>query len=359
MIEGAYWIDYIADTGDGFESTYAMASLLAKSELTVPGAGTLPHGDILIMGGDQCYPQATREEYKKRLTTPFGWAFDVPKPERKLFAIPGNHDWYDGLAAFDGLFCSSRDKLSDGKGNAIGGWQCQQHRSYWAMRLPYNWWIWGADIQFSKYLDVAQVNYFEAVAKQMGPDDKLIICMSEPSWMLADFQGQDEEQNFFKITSIARDAGARICAIVAGDWHHYNRYFAHDLDVHFFTAGGGGSFLHPTHILKDEIQVRWPQREEAPVDTSATSQTQDNPLGRWRAEQVDIRLNLVKANSGEATKGVVASVEFGREGSTRTDRRRSPAKEGATNAETASAEVLSRERPQPDAEPAQSAVPVL
>ena len=69
--------------------------------------------------------------------------------ERKLFAIPGNHDWYDGLNAFDSLFCSSRDRLSESKGNVIGGWQCQQHRSYWAIRLPYNWWIWGADIQFS------------------------------------------------------------------------------------------------------------------------------------------------------------------------------------------------------------------
>ena len=57
----------------------------------------LPHGEILIMGGDQCYPQATREEYKKRLLLPFSWAFTVAEPDRKLFAIPGNHDWYDGL----------------------------------------------------------------------------------------------------------------------------------------------------------------------------------------------------------------------------------------------------------------------
>ena len=54
-------------------------------------------------------------------------------------------------------------------GNVIGGWQCQQHRSYWALRLPYNWWIWGADIQFSKYLDTAQVNYFERRGRADGP----------------------------------------------------------------------------------------------------------------------------------------------------------------------------------------------
>jgi hypothetical protein len=260
---GAYWIDYVADVGDGFEPTYTLAYLLAQDALDVPAAGSLRHGEILIMGGDQCYPQATREEYKRRLLLPFGWAFDAPEPQRKLFAIPGNHDWYDGLNAFDSLFCSSRDRLSEGKGNAIGGWQCQQHRSYWAIRLPHNWWIWGADIQFSKYLDTPQVNYFEAMARQLEPGDNLVICLAEPSWMIADLQGLDEEENFFKITSIARARGAHVAAVIAGDWHNYNRYYAHELDVHFITAGGGGAFLHPTHVLKNNIQVRWPECAEA------------------------------------------------------------------------------------------------
>ena len=97
---GAYWIDYVADVGDGFESTYTIAYLLAQDDLDVRQAGRLRHGEILIMGGDQCYPQATREDYKKKLLTPYNWAFTVANPDRKLFALPGNHDWYDGLAGF-------------------------------------------------------------------------------------------------------------------------------------------------------------------------------------------------------------------------------------------------------------------
>ncbi|MEQ1649720.1 MAG: hypothetical protein ABL898_14145, partial [Hyphomicrobiaceae bacterium] len=54
---GAYYIDYIADTGDGFESTYTTAYLLATDQLKVPGLDKpLPAADTLIMGGDQCYP---------------------------------------------------------------------------------------------------------------------------------------------------------------------------------------------------------------------------------------------------------------------------------------------------------------
>ena len=35
--DGAVWVDYIADLGDGFEATYAMACLLAPEELKVDG----------------------------------------------------------------------------------------------------------------------------------------------------------------------------------------------------------------------------------------------------------------------------------------------------------------------------------
>jgi hypothetical protein len=295
---GAFWIDYVADVGDGFEPTYTMAYLLAQDSLDVRQAGRLRHGEILILGGDQCYPQATREEYKKRLLLPFNWAFTVSNPQRKLFAIPGNHDWYDGLNSFDSLFCAARDRSA--RGNVVGGWQCQQHRSYWAIRLPHNWWIWGADIQFSKYLDASQVAYFEMVAAQMGPQDNLIICLAEPSWLLADFTGEDEEENFFKITTIARERGVRICAVIAGDWHHYARYYAHDLDIHFITSGGGGAFLHPTHILKNAIAVRWPERQEA-EPTEAPDTTAVRPGDAWKAKQYNIHL---KRNT-KAAEGVV------------------------------------------------------
>jgi hypothetical protein len=284
---GAFWIDYIADTGDGFEPTYTMAYLLAKESLNIPTAGELKAGAILILGGDQCYPQATREDYRKRLQTPFGWAYNVPAAERKLFAIPGNHDWYDGLAAFDSLFCAARDKLSGRNSNRIGGWQPQQHRSYWAIKLPHNWWIWGADIQFSKYLDAAQVNYFTTIASRMGPQDQLILCLAEPAWMIADQQGEDEEENFFKITAIARARGVRICAVIAGDWHHYARYYTSALDVHFFTSGGGGSFLHPTHGLKNEVTVRWPEHSDS---AAARVDVDRQSAAGWSAEHYGIGL---------------------------------------------------------------------
>ena len=97
------------------ESTYAIARLLATPQLDVDGADEpLPLARILVMGGDQVYPTASREDYQTKLVAPFdeaarGRTWD-PKPH--VYAVPGNHDWYDGLSAFLGLFCRRRTSSS-------------------------------------------------------------------------------------------------------------------------------------------------------------------------------------------------------------------------------------------------------
>ena len=66
--DAAFWFDFIADTGDGWDSTYAMASLLAEPELRPAGtAEPLARGRLLVMGGDQVYPTASVQGYADRL----------------------------------------------------------------------------------------------------------------------------------------------------------------------------------------------------------------------------------------------------------------------------------------------------
>lgn len=276
--DGAVWIDYVADLGDGFEATYAVAHLMAQDELAVrlPGSSTikstLPGGQILIMGGDQAYPQGTQQDYQKRVVDPYNWAFSTDRPERKLFAIPGNHDWYDGLNAFSSLFTSARDRISGGIGRQIGGWRCYQHRSYFALKLPHDWWIWGPDIQLEGNLDDPQRDYFDIVSDYTKPGDKIIICLAEPSWHHHDYD------NLHEISMLARKKGAKVCAVLAGDWHHYSRYTNSQLGVQFITSGGGGAFAHATHQLKDNLELRWvdvtgePQRTADPADPLAFNQ---------------------------------------------------------------------------------------
>lgn len=49
------WFDFVADTGDGGNSSYAVARLLAQPSIQVKLNGSmhmLPRGDLLLIGGD-------------------------------------------------------------------------------------------------------------------------------------------------------------------------------------------------------------------------------------------------------------------------------------------------------------------
>lgn len=50
-----FWFDFMADTGDGGNSSYAVARLLAQPGIRVSRSDrslTLPRGDLLLIGGD-------------------------------------------------------------------------------------------------------------------------------------------------------------------------------------------------------------------------------------------------------------------------------------------------------------------
>lgn len=49
------WFDFMADTGDGGNSSYSVARLLAQPSLNVINNDSiqqLPRGDLLLIGGD-------------------------------------------------------------------------------------------------------------------------------------------------------------------------------------------------------------------------------------------------------------------------------------------------------------------
>lgn len=252
------WIDYLADTGDGFNPTYACAYLLAQPELALDAPdGTqhrLPRADVLVLGGDEVYPAPSREAYQQRLVAPFetasaGLRTDTPP---HVFAVPGNHDWYDGLSAFLRLFCS------DIGGRGFGAWQTRQTRSYFALRLPGRWWLLGADSQLQGDLDTAQIAFFESVAEQqMARGDRVLLCLSTPVWVHAHKYRRmgrvlDETDLLYLRERVFAPRGIELKVYLSGDLHHYRRHEETDpadpgAPVQKITAGGGGAFLHPTH----------------------------------------------------------------------------------------------------------------
>jgi hypothetical protein len=260
------WIDYAADLGDGFDATYTVAWLLAKKQLAVQyGKQTLqlPRGDLLVMGGDQVYPTASFDEYSNRLLKPYEAALPhVPAREQAdLYAIPGNHDWYDGLSNFSRIFCQKK---------WLGGWKTQQRRSYFAVKLPHNWWLWGIDIQLEGFIDEPQLRYFYEIGKQeVREGDRVILCTAVPSWVYGVTKGADafESLRYFEDRYIRHPKAhpARLAVTLTGDLHHYVRYESKGLDeeVQRITAGGGGAYLYATHDMPEELVLEEGFRESA------------------------------------------------------------------------------------------------
>jgi hypothetical protein len=166
-------------SGMSFDATYAIATLLAKNSLTID-RHELPRGQLLVMGGDEVYPLADKKIYRDQLVAPYTWAFPDHDPHDRsgtpICAIPGNHDWYDGLLIFLAWFASDRP-------NHIGSWRTCQNRSYFAFELTERWWLWCLDTQLDDDVDQPQQDYFEAIARNMPENARIILCGPEPGWL--------------------------------------------------------------------------------------------------------------------------------------------------------------------------------
>ncbi len=241
------WLDYVADLGDGFDATYTIAWLLGQPSLSVAGE-ELPRGQILLMGGDEVYPTANTERYEDRTKGPYRAALPVCPEEGQpdLFAVPGNHDWYDGLTAFLRLFVKNGT-------DAIGGWRNRQARSYFAMQLPQRWWLFAIDAQFGTYLDDPQMHYFLHAAKGLRPGDNVILCNATPGWVEAANDPKAYDTIDYFVRTVLEKAQVNVRLMLSGDLHHYARYEGDDRQL--ITCGGGGAYLFPTHQLPPTIQV--------------------------------------------------------------------------------------------------------
>lgn len=290
--DGSVWLDYVADLGDGFAATYTVAWLVARDHVFLGEVGcdvaqpvpkdalsevglkgnpdqkpVLPAGRITVFGGDLVYPYATQADYSDRTINtyyaarPWQTYADGTKG-RALYTIPGNHDWYDGLATYVQNFCQP--------GRWHGGWQVQQRRSYFAFHAGHNVHVWGVDLATSDDFDAPQLDYFSARASELGEGETVLLCVPAPAWTDRDsaLERAGEPANSWdswsKIETIRKlveqdGSGARVRAVISGDLHHYSRYETdseRECDrKHYITCGGGGAFMLGTYALPENVRV--------------------------------------------------------------------------------------------------------
>ena len=184
-----YWFDFIADTGDGMLAVYNIA-YLCQSDLWLDDKALpevaillndknngsckpLPRGEFLFVGGDMAYHIADVASLKERFQTPFNWAFeDLTKaghniPKRPIYGIPANHDYYDALDGFNRQILRPFSTIDEQL--ALDGFERRQEASYFSLKPPFGWHLWGFDSQEGK-MDKRQMDFFSSDNHGQVPD---------------------------------------------------------------------------------------------------------------------------------------------------------------------------------------------
>lgn len=266
-VDGAFWFDFVADSGDSARLVYQLAYLLQQPTLEVraekdgllyPLSERLPRGVALVFGGDTAYPIATRRRLLERIRAPFIWAkHDLAKhahveqahgaahtpSDVYLLGIPGNHDYYNALAGFERQFHDRGRNIDPSITDRVDlpGYTLEQRSSYFAARLPFGWQLWGLDDEM-RPIDALQSEYFQKAAARKDFGRKLIIATSRPTTVnhapspnraaLADgfaVVGLGEQaQQPFEREGILDDRWLRLD--LSGDTHLYERYWGKDAD---------------------------------------------------------------------------------------------------------------------------------
>jgi hypothetical protein len=295
-----FWFDFIADTGDGFDSTTTVFYHLTRDQYTYTFKNekdrdrhdeheiTLEKGYALVVGGDLVYPVGSEEHYRDRFKGPL--RFVAPGRDKSgpiLVATPGNHDWYDGLSAFFRLMCQK---------SSIGNYQTVQNRSYFAYALKKNVHLFGIDNQLLGDIDIPQMAYFTEYVKKISAQNSknhVILLIAEPYWYNYEINDRyQRKQRMDSLEYIIRTLAEEVNkmekfnvkselifeVVVTGDIHHYSNYNLNkDTDgyaqhiKHFITSGGGGAFGHVTDFLKEKITI--------PVMQNATTTPLEYRLG--------------------------------------------------------------------------------
>ncbi|MDQ3803115.1 MAG: hypothetical protein M3416_04600 [Acidobacteriota bacterium] len=326
-----FWFDYMADTGDGQRAMYSTAYLslsdLAVGEnprpgdrvefvhqpdrarLKAEGKMLLPRGTFLFVGGDTSYHISDYGTLATRFQNPFWWAFRDLKDKAArsvtagrpglLVGIPGNHDYYDSLDGFNRQFRrpSTEDKIVPGERPPllmIPTFKRQQEASFLALRLPFDWWLWGLDTEEGE-IDFRQLEFFKGLHEKHAPR-RLIVATPEPSTVFGKFAKRKENQSkTFKAIGLElpfleqpEPLGEGKCRLdLAGDVHHYARHWGEPPASRrasryvSIVSGGGGAFFHPSHTNVGEV----PRQVLYPADGDSRSAV---------ADQIFNLLNIVR-----------------------------------------------------------------
>jgi hypothetical protein len=252
----------IGDTGEGDDPQYAVIPGFLKA-----GQDTR----FTVVASDVIYPVGSADDYGTKFFRPYQ---DYQAP---IYAIPGNHDWYEDLGAFMRVFCDDAPPLASepaprplsrawlrsllwhrprkgdgqqltehGKLRSAAAQQAVQPGPYWAIDAgPVR--IVGIDTGLLGTVDAEQGAWLREVSKDPRPK---ILITGSPLYVDGEHHPCAIEGGG-TVDEIVRDPAHRYVAAIGGDIHNYQRYPVQvdGRTIQYVVAGGGGAFMHATHTI--------------------------------------------------------------------------------------------------------------
>jgi hypothetical protein len=262
--DGPFSFLVMGDTGEGDGSQLAVVPpLLAHAA----------DAAFLFVCSDVIYPAGGVDDYLRKFFGPYV-AFPAP-----IYAIPGNHDWYDDATGFMYWFCGQstapprgssrpfsrawiRDLLwrraprpgadVDAEVAALGrppGETVGQPAPYFAIDVGELRLV-GIDTGITGGIDHEQADWLREVSKGDRPK---ILLTGKPIYVDGEHHpGPIEGDSVGTVDQIVTAAEHRYIAVVGGDIHNYQRYpvaLGDGRTLMYVVSGGGGAFMHATHSI--------------------------------------------------------------------------------------------------------------
>jgi uncharacterized membrane protein HdeD (DUF308 family)/3',5'-cyclic AMP phosphodiesterase CpdA len=257
-IGGDFAFLVIGDPGEGDASQHVLRDQIIR-------AGTPADVRFMVISSDVIYPTGSMKDYEANFWLPFK-GFDRP-----VYAIPGNHDWYDALEGFVATFFTPEaarvamrarveadNRLTSTTDDRIGwliGEAARLRREYGMptgfQHAPYfqiqtdRFALIAVDTGVLRRVDADQLAWLRAALEQSRDKLKMVI-LGHPLYAGGNYQAAGDP-DFTALHELMHEF--RVEIVMAGDTHdlelYVERYQAEGADrvMYHVVNGGGGAYL--------------------------------------------------------------------------------------------------------------------
>lgn len=254
----------IGDPGEGDASQFALVPpLLACGRDT----------DFMVVCSDVIYPAGDAEDYEGKFYRPYE---HYPHP---IYAVPGNHDWYDGLSGFMFHLCDA-ETPAPGSAGESSSWKERLRGRLWrkperisstvaarrrvwraasgqrsGQRSPYlaietgPLLIVGIDTGIGGGIDREQGEWLRRVSQEI--DKPKVLLTGKPIYVDGEYL-PGEIEGGGTVDEIVRAPEHGYVAAIGGDIHNYQRYPVKLEDgrrIQYVVSGGAGAYMSATHEI--------------------------------------------------------------------------------------------------------------